>query len=105
MKLTKKLILASNSPRRKEILRASGFDFEVIVRPTSEAFDTSMPYEKVPQILAQKKAECYEDIDKTRYYLKTDRFQLEYDKVLIKFGYEFDETNKDFIENMQNIKF
>jgi septum formation protein len=84
MKLTKKLILASNSPRRKEILRASGFDFEVIVRPTSEAFDTSMPYEKVPQILAQKKAECFEDFDKNYLVLTADTVVVLENKIINK---------------------
>lgn len=63
MKLTKKLILASNSPRRKEILGLAGFDFEVIVRPTSEDFDPGLPYEKVPELLATLKAECFGDFD------------------------------------------
>jgi septum formation protein len=61
MKLTKKLILGSNSPRRKEILSSAGFDFEVIIRPTSEEFDQTTSYEKVPELLARKKAECFED--------------------------------------------
>ena len=31
-----KLILASNSPRRKEILKSAGFDFEIIVSDYEE---------------------------------------------------------------------
>ena len=72
MKLTKKLILASNSPRRKEILGLAGFDFEVIVRPTSEDFDPSLPYEKVPELLATVKAECFGDFDDNYLVLTAD---------------------------------
>lgn len=72
MKLTKKLILGSNSPRRKEILSSAGFDFEVIVRPTSEEFDPITHYEKVPELLARKKAECFEDFDENYLILSAD---------------------------------
>ncbi|MCP9765858.1 Maf family nucleotide pyrophosphatase [Lacihabitans soyangensis] len=84
MKLTKKLILASNSPRRKEILLASGFDFEVIVRPTSEEFDLKMFYEKVPEILAQKKAECFEDFDEDYLILTADTVVVLDNKIINK---------------------
>ena len=72
MKLTKKLILASNSPRRKEILKSAGFEFEVMVRPTSEEFDLNMKFEKVPEYLAIKKAECFEDFDDKHLILTSD---------------------------------
>jgi septum formation protein len=72
MKLTKKLILGSNSPRRKEILSSAGFDFEVIVRPTSEEFDPITHFEKVPELLARKKAECFEDFDENYLILTAD---------------------------------
>jgi septum formation protein len=84
MKLTKKLILASNSPRRKEILLATGFDFEVIVRPTSEEFDLKMFYEKVPEILAQKKAECFEDFDEDYLILTADTVVVLDNKIINK---------------------
>jgi len=72
MKLTKKLILASNSPRRQEILRAAGFDFEVIVRSTSEEFNSEMAFEKVPEYLAITKAQCFDDFDDNHLILTAD---------------------------------
>lgn len=46
----------------------------------------------------------YEGIDKTKFYLKTDRFEVEYSKVMIK--YELEEfTGKEFIEYMIEVKF
>lgn len=63
MKLTKKLILASNSPRRKEILSNAGFDFEIIVRPTKEEFDPELDVSLVAEYLASKKIEEFKDLN------------------------------------------
>jgi len=53
-----RLILASASPRRAELLRAAGLDFEVVVRQIDES---SRPFEAAPayvQRLASEKAEA-----------------------------------------------
>jgi septum formation protein len=84
MKLTKKLILASNSPRRKEILVLAGFDFEVIVRPTSEDFDPNSPYQKVPELLAKKKAECFGDFDENYLILTADTVVVSENRIINK---------------------
>ncbi len=59
MQLSKPLILASNSPRRKEIMQNAGYDFSVKVKPTDESFSSEMPVEEVPVFLAKVKAECF----------------------------------------------
>lgn len=61
MILSKPLILASNSPRRKEIMSNAGYDFSVKVIPTDEAFPEDMPAERVPVFLAENKAKCFEN--------------------------------------------
>ncbi len=50
------LILASNSPRRKEILTQAGFDFTVLPADIDESIDASWQIQDVPGILAEKKA-------------------------------------------------
>ena len=45
----------------------------------------------------------YENIEKTHYYLKTNRFEIEYSKVLIKHGTE--DVDQKFIEVMVRIKY
>lgn len=60
MKLTKPLILASNSPRRRQILSEAGFQFEVQVKPTDEAFPANMPAAEVPVFLAEQKAAAFD---------------------------------------------
>lgn len=59
MKLSKPLVLASNSPRRKEIMHNAGYDFSVKVVPTDESFSSDMLVEEVPIFLAKTKAECF----------------------------------------------
>ena len=61
MKLSNPLILASNSPRRKEIMHNAGFEFSVKVIPTDEAFPADMPVEEVPAYLAKNKAICFRE--------------------------------------------
>ena len=57
LQLNKPLILASNSPRRQQLMRDAGFEFTVKVKDTNEDFPKTMPVEEVPAYLAQKKAE------------------------------------------------
>lgn len=45
----------------------------------------------------------YENIENTHYYLKTDRFEVEYNKVLVKYGTE--EVDQNFINLMVKIKY
>ena len=54
------LILASHSPRRKQLLAGLDIPFRVQVIPSiSEDYPDSLPAHEVPQFLAQKKAEPY----------------------------------------------
>lgn len=51
-----KLILASNSPRRKELLKQYGFDFEVIKSDYKEEIPSKTRIRNVTKILAYNKA-------------------------------------------------
>lgn len=55
MKIAKKIILASASPRRKQILEGAGFPFSIEVIPVDEEFDLRMDVKKVPEYLSRKK--------------------------------------------------
>lgn len=54
--LSRPLLLASNSPRRKQLLHELGFEFEVEVRPTDEQYPDTMSAALVPAFLATQKA-------------------------------------------------
>jgi septum formation protein len=56
MNLKYPLVLASNSPRRQQLLTQSGFVFSVKTKDTPEDFPSAMPAEEVPVHLAQRKA-------------------------------------------------
>ncbi len=58
--MTKKsLILASNSPRRRQLLHDLGFEFTVNVRPTAEDYPATMSPIEVPAYLANQKADKF----------------------------------------------
>lgn len=54
--LTRPLLLASNSPRRQQLLKDLGYDFTREVRPTDELFPATLPVEEVAEFLARQKA-------------------------------------------------
>jgi len=53
--LQKKIILASKSPRRRQLLEQAGFRFEVKTQDTPEDYPPDLPAEEVALYLAQKK--------------------------------------------------
>ena len=53
----KKIILGSNSPRRKELLAGLDITFEVDTRNNfEEVYDPSTPIEKIPEVLSEGKS-------------------------------------------------
>ena len=55
-----KIVLGSNSPRRRELLAGLDIDFEVQVIPgIDESFPDTLPAFDVPVYIARKKAEAY----------------------------------------------
>ena len=51
-----KLVLASQSPRRKQLLEWAEVDFEIIVQPTEETFPEGLTPEEVAIYIARQKA-------------------------------------------------
>lgn len=56
-----KIILASASPRRHQLMRDAGFKFDVKLKHTEEIWPESLLPAKVPQYLACLKAKAFED--------------------------------------------
>lgn len=55
-----KVILASNSPRRKELLGGLGIDFEVrTLSDIDESYPDTLKGEDIPMFISKKKAEAY----------------------------------------------
>ena len=53
-------ILASKSPRRKQLLLSLGIDFEVKTKEVDETYPEKLSIEKIPVFLARKKAESFQ---------------------------------------------
>lgn len=60
-KIMSKLILASNSARRQQLMKDAGFDFDIIVRHVDESFDPALPAEDVAEFIANKKNTAYRE--------------------------------------------
>ncbi len=60
MKMKFDLILASNSPRRQQLLSELGLPFTVKVKPVDETFPDHLPATEVAEFLARKKAMTYQ---------------------------------------------
>ena len=56
-----KIILASSSPRRRELMTQAGFTFEVVVSEADETIDTESP-QKMVEELSKRKAEAVEEL-------------------------------------------
>lgn len=55
-----KIILASNSPRRRELLTGLGLEYEVRTLPgLDESYPEGLPMEEIPQYISRKKATAY----------------------------------------------
>ena len=55
-----KIILASNSPRRKELLAGLDVDFEVrVLKGIDESYPAELPTKQIAQYISQKKAAAY----------------------------------------------
>lgn len=55
-----KIILASNSPRRKELLSGLGLEYEVrTMQGIDESYPQGLPMEEIPQYISRKKAAAY----------------------------------------------
>lgn len=53
----KKIILGSNSPRRKELLAGLDIEFTIDTGNTfEETYDTATPHEKIPEVLSEGKS-------------------------------------------------
>lgn len=70
--LQKPLILASNSPRRKQLLNDAGFDFTVEVLPTDETFPITLPAEQVADYISKGKADMFRGIRPDAIVLTAD---------------------------------
>lgn len=80
----KKIILASNSPRRKELLGGLDIEFEVDTRNNfEEVYDPSTPHDKIPEILSEGKSYGFHrELDDDEILITSDTLVMCVDRVM-----------------------
>ena len=63
------IILASKSPRRQELLRGMGVDFEILTKETPEDYPSELPLDEVPKYLSLQKSLAFTDEELPADYL------------------------------------
>ena len=63
------VVLASKSPRRQELLRGMGVDFEILTKETEETFSPEMSLDEVPKYLSMQKSLAFTDDELPADYL------------------------------------
>ncbi|MDR3680541.1 MAG: Maf family protein [Flavipsychrobacter sp.] len=77
-----KIILASQSPRRKQLLQQAEIEFEVLVADVDETNPRGMPGTEVPVYLAKMKADAVQHLAADAIVIAADTVVLLDDKVL-----------------------
>lgn len=77
-----KIILGSGSPRRKDLLKQLGFNFEVKVISIAENYPTSLKAAEVAPYLSEQKAEAHKQLKDSEILITSDTVVVFDDKVL-----------------------
>ena len=60
-KMNKKIILASKSPRRQELLRLMDVDFRIVLKDVDESYPDNLSPEEIAVYIAEKKARAFDE--------------------------------------------
>jgi nucleoside triphosphate pyrophosphatase len=96
----KKLILASKSPRRQDLLGGLDIDFEIRTKEIEENYPAHLEIDKVPEFLAKLKASAFEgELADDEILITSDTVVILGDKIL-----EKPQTRKEAIEMIQQLQ-
>mgnify|MGYP003606257523 FL=1 len=77
-----KILLGSNSPRRKELLQSLGFDFEVVSINCNEIYPDNLEVENIASYLSELKANAFRNLEASEILLTADTVVTFENKVL-----------------------
>lgn len=77
------LLLASNSPRRKELLSQLGYDFEVVKIDVDESYPSDLKPHEIAEYVSAKKAKAF-DVNENELLLTSDTIVTLDQKILLK---------------------
>lgn len=92
-----KIILASKSPRRSQLLQQAGFDFDIRTTEVEENYPADLSPALVPEYLAKKKAYA------SRHFINQEEVILAADSIVIQEGMIF-EKPKDHADAIRILK-
>ncbi len=68
----KRIILASQSPRRQELLKGLALDFEVQLKPVEENYSDQLKREEITNYLAKQKASAFTELEENTILITSD---------------------------------
>lgn len=68
----KKILLASQSPRRQELLKGIGIDFEIIKINADESYPENLSREKITEYISKNKALSIQDLTENQIIITAD---------------------------------
>jgi len=81
----KKLILASSSPRRQELIRGLDIQFEIRVYEVEENYPSDLSNNDIPEYLARLKASVFNNkLTKNEVVVTSDTIVINNDQILVK---------------------
>lgn len=96
MPLSNNLILASGSPRRKQLLSEAGFDFEIRTVPIEETYPEDLAASQVAEFLAKEKNKAHRQIVENEIILTADTVVILNETILGK-----PKSQKEAIETLE----
>ena len=98
----KKIILGSNSPRRKQLLQDAGINFEIRAFPTNENYPTKLKGSEITEYLVKKKSKEFKRV-------KDDEIIITADTIVWAQNEHLGKPNniteaKKFLEKLSNMK-
>tara|TARA_B100000963_G_scaffold256312_1_gene224849 strand:+ start:134 stop:709 length:576 start_codon:yes stop_codon:yes gene_type:complete len=72
IKINKKIILGSNSPRRKQLLQDVGLDFKIRAFPTNENYPAKLKGSEITEYLVKKKAQEFKQVKDDEIIITAD---------------------------------
>src|SRR5690606_13221611 len=78
----KKILLASQSPRRQELLKGLGIDFEIVKIESDESFPEGLNREEITEHISENKANAFRELNPNEILITADTLVWLNNKVL-----------------------
>lgn len=78
----KKILLASQSPRRQELLKGLGIDFEIVKIESDESFSHELKREEITEHISENKANAFRELEPNEILITADTLVWLNNKVL-----------------------